>query len=161
MHPEQREDLEDHRIDDPHAAHGDDCRVEPVLGFHAGNGAGAENDSLGRELRMHLTQFLRIDDRFVPFDPPMVAARADHMDRLDGVDEERPLELGAVRRARERSRQRRTGRSADREQRQPRRLMREQLTELRDRDARFDMEEEPPASIHGAVGGRRIESGLR
>lgn len=33
----------------------------------------------------------------------------DHVDRLDTVDEERPLELGSMRRARERSGERRTG----------------------------------------------------
>ena len=92
----QRDHFEDNRVNYPRAPHGNGDCVEPVLGQEAVYGAGTRDDMTGVKAGVSGLELGGVGDRLTAFDPPLLAPWADKVDRLDPIDQEVRVELGAM-----------------------------------------------------------------
>ena len=90
----QGRNLDHHRVDHPERSHRDDDRVQPVLGAQAVHHSRARDHLDARKFG---AQLARARHGFFAFDPPLLAAGADEVDRAHPVDQQSLIEFRAVR----------------------------------------------------------------
>ena len=99
----QGRNLDHHRVDHPERSHRDDDRVQPVLGAQAVHHPRPRDHLYARIFGVQLA---RARHGLFAFDPPLLAAGTDEMDRAHPIDQQSLVELRAVRGGRQRPGQR-------------------------------------------------------